>query len=667
MSDENQTIENQVKSDTNPLRKRAISDLRSTVLQCHNQISKDLWGKKNANSFVDHLQPSEVEAFALDIGIRVYWELNRVNDEYAQCSLSAQGTSYLRQLILDVLEKNQEQYTKEYSFDIPDPVIVAQRERLKQEQIEEARIQKEKRLEAAKKEREERAKRMALKKKALEERKALEAKKKAEAEMNKNDETNKIQKNTDISNDSEELPVQNKISKPTITDTKKTPIKSGLIQISKPITSGNTNKKTNDSISSFRAANKFSSGNSFKITPPPKKDSPQNSDNPIAKFAATKRNFIIKPPPKKKELSSTITISSPKNSRKTQISESPKLKKQNTLLSFQQQHRKGKKKEKTFTRLPIHKQSSTEEEPIPNITIKQKLVNTGQLVHIIQKIISDNYSSLKKQENEEKYLDFYHCTVKGPRPANEDEYAIVEHLNEYLGIDKEKDRYAFFGAYDGHCGKYTSLFIRSQIHHKVCTHESFPDDMNKAIHDSILQVDRIVNDVQERDEFACGSTVLSCWIKNNEELIVGNVGDCRGFISRSGKPIEIANPHHPTREDEKQRIESLGGAVVKRGAWRVNGILAVSRSVGDNNLKKFVIADPEITRFNILPQDEFIIIASDGLWDVISPEEMIEIVRNTCKNRGRKYVCTTLCDMALEKESKDNVTVIILFFNHKKE
>lgn len=262
----------------------------------------------------------------------------------------------------------------------------------------------------------------------------------------------------------------------------------------------------------------------------------------------------------------------------------------------------------------------------------------------------------------EKSLEYYHYTVKGPRPANEDEFTVVEHLNDYMNIPGD-DKYSFAAVYDGHCGKYTSMYVRSQLHHKACSSPLFQTDPEKAIFDTFLQVDEIVNATQLTDQFSCGSTALQVWVKNNKDLIVANVGDCRGYLCRQNEPVEIAKPHHPNSPEEKARITSLGGAVVWHGAWRVNGILAVSRSIGDVNLKKWVIPNPDITKFTIQPDDDFLVIASDGLWDVVQPKEMVEIVRDTCKTLGRKQVCQQLCEAALKKNTQDNVTVVAIFFN----
>ena len=78
--------------------------------------------------------------------------------------------------------------------------------------------------------------------------------------------------------------------------------------------------------------------------------------------------------------------------------------------------------------------------------------------------------------------------------------------------------------------------------------------------------------------------------------------------------------HKPNSKEERERIEAAGGVVVWAGTWRVGGVLAVSRAFGDKPLKRFVISDPHIQEEQLQRGDEFVILASDGLWDVLTNE-----------------------------------------------
>lgn len=82
--------------------------------------------------------------------------------------------------------------------------------------------------------------------------------------------------------------------------------------------------------------------------------------------------------------------------------------------------------------------------------------------------------------------------------------------------------------------------------------------------------------------------------------------------------IALSVDHKPNSKEERQRIENAGGVVVWAGTWRVGGVLAVSRAFGDRPLKRFVISTPEVREEMLTSEDECLILASDGLWDVIS-------------------------------------------------
>lgn len=86
--------------------------------------------------------------------------------------------------------------------------------------------------------------------------------------------------------------------------------------------------------------------------------------------------------------------------------------------------------------------------------------------------------------------------------------------------------------------------------------------------------------------------------------------------------------HKPNRQDERTRIENAGGVVVWAGTWRVGGVLAVSRAFGDRLLKRYVVATPDITEETVGPDDQLVVLASDGLWDVVSNDDAVSLVKD---------------------------------------
>ncbi|KAI5382207.1 hypothetical protein KIW84_UN0081, partial [Lathyrus oleraceus] len=99
-----------------------------------------------------------------------------------------------------------------------------------------------------------------------------------------------------------------------------------------------------------------------------------------------------------------------------------------------------------------------------------------------------------------------------------------------------------------------------------------------------------------------GSCCVTALIRNGN-LVVSNAGDCRAVISRGGVAEALTSDHRPSREDERERIETSGGYVdLCRGVWRIQGSLAVSRAIGDRHLKQWVTAEPETKVISIEPE-----------------------------------------------------------------
>lgn len=121
----------------------------------------------------------------------------------------------------------------------------------------------------------------------------------------------------------------------------------------------------------------------------------------------------------------------------------------------------------------------------------------------------------------------------------------------------------------------------------------------------------------------------------------------------------MSDDHKPNREDEELRIRKLGGKVIHWGRWRVQGVLAVSRAIGDVTLQPYVTCEPEIMEREIGDEDAFLVLCSDGVWDVLPNEHVAQIVSQNAKidfvSAARR-----LCEEALFLGSTDNVTALIV-------
>lgn len=137
-------------------------------------------------------------------------------------------------------------------------------------------------------------------------------------------------------------------------------------------------------------------------------------------------------------------------------------------------------------------------------------------------------------------------------------------------------------------------------------------------------------------------------------LYVGNVGDARAVLSRGGKAVRLSYDHKGTDSSEVKRITDAGGFVLNN---RVNGVLAVTRALGDSSMKEFVVGKPYTTETTIGDRDEWLIVACDGLWDVCTDEEAVEIVE---KSKNAQDASQRLLDHALANFSTDNLSVLVV-------
>ncbi|KAK2873611.1 hypothetical protein FQN49_002235 [Arthroderma sp. PD_2] len=143
-------------------------------------------------------------------------------------------------------------------------------------------------------------------------------------------------------------------------------------------------------------------------------------------------------------------------------------------------------------------------------------------------------------------------------------------------------------------------------------------------------------------------------------LYTANVGDARIILCRNGKALRLSYDHKGSDENEGLRITNAGGLILNN---RVNGVLAVTRALGDTYMKDLVTGHPFTTETIIQPEtDEFLILACDGLWDVCSDQEAVDLVHNTKDPQAASKI---LVDYALSRFSTDNLSCMIVRFDTK--
>ncbi|XP_031267516.1 protein phosphatase 2C 57-like [Pistacia vera] len=282
------------------------------------------------------------------------------------------------------------------------------------------------------------------------------------------------------------------------------------------------------------------------------------------------------------------------------------------------------------------------------------------------------------------------ASLQGPREEMEDDLVIQSD-----GLDG----FSFAAVFDGHGGVSSVKFLRDELY-KECV---------AALQGGLLLSGKDYNAIREalEEAFQNADKKLLSWLEMNAEedesgatatvmligkdmLFISHVGDSCLVLSRSGKADILTNPHRPYGSNkvslqEIRRIREAGGWIVN---GRICGDIAVSRAFGDIRFKtkknemlkkgvdegrwseKFVsrvklnkdlvIALPDIFQIDLGLDAEFILLASDGLWDYMNNSEAVTFVRNQLQQHGDVQVaCEALAQAALDRHSQDNVSIVI--------
>lgn len=238
---------------------------------------------------------------------------------------------------------------------------------------------------------------------------------------------------------------------------------------------------------------------------------------------------------------------------------------------------------------------------------------------------------------------------------------------------------SFFGVFDGHGGDYTSSMLALLLPVYLLQAPAFATDLTSALQSASLALNE---EILKRDTSGVdfgGSTAVTLLIRKGVAYIC-NIGDCRAILLTRQGVTALTTDHKAGLESEKQRIEDAGGMVLYvKGVPRVNGRLAVARSFGDAELKELVMPLPDVSRHVLSAEDDYIVMASDGLWDVLSNEQVASCIRYAQRVLSKSYrtahtlyyyrnhpwlslddLCQVLVNRAIELGSLDNVTVLIV-------
>lgn len=337
---------------------------------------------------------------------------------------------------------------------------------------------------------------------------------------------------------------------------------------------------------------------------------------------------------------------------------------------------------KTVDELPCHekksrakiitmtknKQPQTDKNNIPNIPHNKE---TKQQNNKVSPIIptSTQIQQTPQQLDSKRIMRPSVISFKsriGIRPTNEDKHTIIQNLG---GTDKTKQPIELFGIYDGHGGQFVSNKL-SEIIPTIFLDNRMKYPLRKQLVEKICAtIQNIFKNNYTAKSIECGSTCLVALrydVDGNDILNVINVGDSRAIICSGTSGYAITTDHKPLNPNESQRITNQGGQIYCDGIeWRV-GALSLSRSFGDI---KSVYTQPQpdfyVKRLN--KNDKFIVLACDGLWDVMETHEVVDYILHFCyNNKGERInenldIAGKLTKYAIDQGSGDNVSVMVIF------
>lgn len=315
------------------------------------------------------------------------------------------------------------------------------------------------------------------------------------------------------------------------------------------------------------------------------------------------------------------------------------------------------------------------------------------------------------EDGENDQLKFGLSSMQGWRASMEDAHSAL------LDIDEDT---SFFGVFDGHGGKVVAKFCAKYLHREVLKSEVYlAGDLGAAVHGAFFRMDEMMrgqrgwrelqalgdkinqftgmiegliwsprgSDSNDRhDDWAfeegphsdfsgptCGSTACVAMVRNSQ-LVVANAGDSRCVISRNGQAYNLSRDHKPELEAERERILKAGG-YIQMG--RVNGTINLSRAIGDMEFKQnkflspdkqMLTANPDVNTVELCDDDDFLVLACDGIWDCMSSQQLVDFIHEHLKTESSlSAVCEKVLDRCLAPstlggEGCDNMTMILVQF-----
>lgn len=369
-----------------------------------------------------------------------------------------------------------------------------------------------------------------------------------------------------------------------------------------------------------------------------------------------------------------------------------------------------------------HSGNTTPEVGLTDDVLKENLTNVDHRSTSSDEYLSRSVASPRRTSARDRAPATGVMSICGRRREMEDNVTVVQEFFHLpckvvggclgaCGAEQDIDLpLRFFGVYDGHGGAQAANFCKERLHLAlveeiralICSDKALAESTavfwenkwQKVMSATFLRVDAEIEGLSRKydpdgKEVATeilsepiapetvGSTAVVA-VVGSCQIIIANCGDSRAVLSRGGQAIALSVDHKPDRSDEMARIEAAGGKVINWNGYRVFGVLAMSRAIGDRYLKPYVIAEPEVRCLTRSEDDDCLVLASDGLWEVLTSEEVCDVARRRLAGRctasvtarsassagsnveNAEAAAMLLTKMALAQGSNDNISVVVV-------
>ncbi|KAL1568374.1 protein-serine/threonine phosphatase [Salvia divinorum] len=269
----------------------------------------------------------------------------------------------------------------------------------------------------------------------------------------------------------------------------------------------------------------------------------------------------------------------------------------------------------------------------------------------ITQAASDSDTGKGKSKMSKKIKHGYHL-VEGKSGHAMEDYVFAE------SRQADENELGLFAIFDGHLSREIPNFLKSHLFNNILKEPDFWTATDAAIRRAYRITDSTILE-KAKDLGKGGSTAVTAILINCRKLVVANVGDSRAVICKNGVAKQLSIDHEP--ESERDTIENKGGFVSKfpGDVPRVDGQLAVARAFGDKTIKDHLSSEPDVIVETIDDETEFMILASDGVWKVMSNEEAVKCIRQI---KDAKSAAKRLNEEALARKSTDDISCIVVRF-----